>query len=70
LFNFQAFQKPPYLLLGKKSRFGLIPWPAKYAVVQAFVQEKKTVSLPKKTFDAVPSAAAEQIQTFVKGIQR
>ena len=70
LLDLKPLQKPPYLLLGKESCLGLVSRPTEYAVIQTFIQEQEPVSFPEKTFDAVPSATAEQIQALIEGIQR
>ena len=62
LFRFQAFHEPSKLLPGDGPELIFIAGPLELAVLQSFVQENEAIAFPQKSFDAIASFPAEDVQ--------
>ena len=60
--NGESHHKPPELLLRKVPKIPGCSWPGEPAGFDTFVQKKKAVTLPEKTFDLGSGMPAEQKQ--------
>lgn len=60
LFNRKSIHEKPVLFFGQRFQLVRIPWPLEPAVTEEFVEKQEPIPFPKKTFDPIRAAAAEQ----------
>lgn len=66
LIDLQTFKQPSCLLRSEQSGLNFIAGPLELSVVEPLVEQKKSVSFPKKTFDMVRKAIMNKLGRITK----